>query len=168
RVAEWWIGKVDAIYRRIPDFAGFVVKADSEGRLGPATYGRTPADAANVIARALRPHGGIVFYRAFVYNHHLDWRDLKSDRAKAAYDNFHPLDGKFDDNVVIQIKNGPIDFQVREPASPLFSGLEKTNEAIELQITQEYFGQARHTVYLAPMWKNVLDTDLYAGRDGTP
>ena len=93
---------------------------------------------------------------------------MKNDRARAAYDNFHPWDGKFDDNVVIQIKNGPIDFQVREPASPLFSGLEKANEAIELQITQEYFGQARHTVYLAPMWKTVLDTDLYAGRPGTP
>ena len=123
RVAEWWRKKVDEIYRRIPDFGGFVVKADSEGRLGPSTYGRTPADAANVIARALKPHGGVVFYRAFVYNHHLDWHDLKNDRAKAAYDNFHPLDGAFDDNVIIQIKNGPIDFQVREPASPLFAGL---------------------------------------------
>ncbi|MGH9743234.1 MAG: alpha-glucuronidase family glycosyl hydrolase, partial [Candidatus Acidiferrum sp.] len=137
RVVEWWAKKVDEIYRQIPDFAGFVVKADSEGRLGPATYGRTPADAANVIARALAPHHGIVFYRAFVYNHHLDWRNLKNDRARAAYDIFHPLDGKFDDNVIIQIKYGPIDFQVREPASPLFSGLEKTNEAIELQVTQE-------------------------------
>ena len=128
RVAEWWRKKVDEIYQHIPDFGGFVVKADSEGRLGPSTYGRTPADAANVIARALKPHGGVVFYRAFVYNHHLDWRDLKNDRAKAAYDNFHPLDGAFDDNVIIQIKNGPIDFQVREPASPLFAGLHRTNE----------------------------------------
>ena len=117
------------IYRHIPDFGGFVVKADSEGRLGPSTYGRTPADAANVIARALKPHGGVVFYRAFVYNHHLDWHDLKNDRAKAAYDNFHPLDGAFDDNVIIQIKNGPIDFQVREPASPLFAGLHR-NERV--------------------------------------
>jgi alpha-glucuronidase len=162
RVADWWGKRVDAIYRQIPDFAGFVVKADSEGQLGPATYNRTPADAANVIARALKPHGGIVFYRAFVYNHHLDWRDPKADRAKAAYDNFHPLDGKFDDNVVIQIKNGPIDFQVREPVSPLISGLEKTNEALELQITQEYLGQARHLVYLPTMWKEVLDFDLHA------
>jgi alpha-glucuronidase len=163
RVSQWWSRKVEAIYRQIPDFAGFVVKADSEGRLGPATYGRTPADAANLIARALRPHGGVVFYRAFVYNHHLDWRDPKNDRAKAAYDNFHPLDGKFDENVVIQIKNGPIDFQVREPVSPLFSGLEKTNEAIELQITQEYLGQGRHLVFLPTMWKEVLDFDLHAG-----
>jgi alpha-glucuronidase len=161
RVADWWRRKFDQIYKRIPDFAGVVVKADSEGRLGPATYGRTPADAANVIARALKPHGGIVFYRAFVYNHHLDWRDPKNDRAKAAYDNFHPLDGKFDDNVIIQIKNGPIDFQVREPVSPLFGGLEKTNEAIELQITQEYLGQGRHLCFLAPMWKEVLDFDLH-------
>ena len=163
RVQAWWNRKVDEIYRLIPDFGGFVVKADSEGRLGPATYGRSPADAANVIARALKPHAGIVFYRAFVYNHHLDWRDPKNDRAKAAYDNFHPLDGKFDDNVVVQIKNGPIDFQVREPVSPLFSGLEKTNEAVEVQITQEYLGQQRHLCFLPPMWKAVLDFDLHAG-----
>jgi alpha-glucuronidase len=161
RVQQWWVKKVDEIYRLIPDFGGITVKADSEGRLGPATYGRTPADAANVIARALKPHGGIVFYRAFVYNHHLDWTNPKNDRAKAAYENFHPLDGKFDDNVVIQIKNGPIDFQVREPVSPLFGGLEKTNEAIELQITQEYLGQQRHLCFLAPMWKQVLDFDLH-------
>jgi len=168
RVAEWWSKKVDEIYRLIPDFAGVVVKADSEGRLGPATYGRTPADAANVIARALAPHHGIVFYRAFVYNHHLDWRDSKNDRAKAAYDIFHPLDGEFDDNVIIQIKHGPIDFQVREPVSPLFTGLEKTNEAIELQVTQEYTGQQRHLCFLPPMWKEVLDFDMHAGEHPTP
>jgi alpha-glucuronidase len=168
RSAEWWRKKTDEIYRLIPDFGGFVVKADSEGRLGPSTYHRTPADAANVIARALRPHSGIVFYRAFVYNHHLDWRDPKNDRAKAAYDNFHPLDGQFDDNVIVQIKHGPIDFQAREPVSPLFSALEKTNEAIELQITQEYTGQQRHLCFLDPMWKEVLDFDMHAGADRTP
>lgn len=168
RVAEWWRKKVDEIYRQIPDFGGFVVKADSEGRLGPSTYGRTPADAANVIARALKPHGGAVFYRAFVYNHHLDWRNLKNDRAKAAYDNFHPLDGSFDDNVVIQIKNGPIDFQVREPVSPLFAGLRHTNEAIELQITQEYTGQQRHLCFLVPMWKEALDFDMRVDANATP
>jgi alpha-glucuronidase len=167
-VEKWWRDRVDQIYAAIPDFGGFVVKADSEGRLGPSTYHRTPADAADVIAHALKPHGGIVFYRAFVYNHHLDWRDSKNDRAKAAYDNFHPLDGQFDDNVIVQIKYGPIDFQAREPVSPLFSGLEKTNEAIELQITQEYTGQARHLCFLAPMWKQVLDFDMHAGRDNTP
>jgi alpha-glucuronidase len=160
RVAEWWRKKVDEIYQKIPDFGGFVVKADSEGRVGPSTYGRTHADAANVIARALKPHGGVVFYRAFVYNHHLDWRDLKNDRAKAAYDNFHPLDGTFDDNAVVQIKNGPIDFQVREPVSPLFAGLRRTNEAVELQITQEYTGQQRQLCFLVPMWKEVLDFDM--------
>jgi alpha-glucuronidase len=160
RVADWWRTKVDEIYRQIPDFAGFVVKADSEGRSGPSAYGRTHADAANVIARALNPHGGIVFYRAFVYNHHLDWRNLKNDRAKAAYDNFHPLDGKFDRNVIIQIKNGPIDFQVREPVSPLFGDLKSTNKAIELQITQEYTGQQKQLCFLVPMWKEVLDFDL--------
>jgi alpha-glucuronidase len=168
RVAEWWRKKVDDIYREIPDFAGFVVKADSEGRLGPSTYNRTPADAANTIARALKPHGGIVFYRAFVYNHHLDWRDPKNDRARAAYDIFHPLDGKFDDNVIIQIKYGPIDFQAREPVSPLLGALPRTSEAIELQITQEYTGQQRHLCFLAPMWKEVLDFDMHASNRSTP
>jgi alpha-glucuronidase len=160
RVAAWWRSKVEEIYRQIPDFGAFVVKADSEGRLGPSTYGRTHADAANVIARALKPHGGVVFYRAFVYNNHLDWRNLKSDRAKAAYDNFHPLDGAFDDNAIVQIKNGPIDFQVREPVSPLFAGLRRTNQAIEFEITQEYTGQQRHLCFLVPMWKEVLDFDM--------
>src|SRR5579864_3827474 len=168
RVAEWWRTKVDEIYRQIPDFAGFVVKADSEGRSGPSAYGRTHSDAANVIARALNPHGGVVFYRAFVYNHHLDWHNPKNDRAKAAYDNFHPLDGKFDDNVIVQIKNGPIDFQVREPVSPLFAGLRSTNEAIELQITQEYTGQQKHLCFLVPMWKEVLDFDMHAAEHPTP
>ena len=167
RVADWWRTKVDEIYRQIPDFAGFVVKADSEGRSGPSAYGRTHADAANVIARALKPHGGIVFYRAFVYNHHLDWHELKNDRARAAYDNFHPLDGKFDPNVIIQIKNGPIDFQVREPVSPLFGDLESTNKAIELQITQEYTGQQKQLCFLVPMWKEVLDFDMHLP-DGQP
>jgi alpha-glucuronidase len=168
RVAEWWRSRVDELYRLIPDFGGFVVKADSEGRLGPSTYRRTPADAANVIARALRPHGGVVFYRAFVYDHHLDWHNLKNDRAKAAYDNFHPLDGAFDDNVIVQIKNGPIDFQVREPVSPLFGGLRRTNEAIELQITQEYTGQQRQLCFLVPMWKEALDFDLRIDDAATP
>src|SRR5579872_1417097 len=161
RVAAWWRQKADEIYRQIPDFAGFVVKADSEGRSGPSAYGRTHADAANVIARALKPHGGVVFYRAFVYNHHLDWHNLKNDRAKAAYDNFHPLDGKFDHNVIIQIKNGPIDFQVREPVSPLIGDLATTNKAIELQITQEYTGQQKQLCFLVPMWKEVLDSDMH-------
>jgi alpha-glucuronidase len=156
---EWWREKADEVYAAIPDFGGFVVKADSEGRPGPSSYGRTPADAANVLARALKPHGGIVFYRAFVYDHHLNWHDPKADRARAAYDIFQPLDGKFDDNVVVQIKHGPIDFQVREPVSPLFGGLQHTNTAIELQITQEYFGQGRHLVFLPPMWKEALDFD---------
>lgn len=168
RVVQWWKSKTDEIYKLIPDFAGFTVKADSEGRVGPSSYGRTPADAANVLARALAPHGGIVFYRAFVYDHHLDWRDPKADRARAAYDIFHPLDGKFDHNVIIQIKYGPIDFQAREPVSPLFGGLEKTSQAIELQVTQEYTGQQRHLVYLAPMWKEVLDFDMHAASQKTP
>jgi alpha-glucuronidase len=168
RVAAWWKNSADQIYRLIPDFGGFLIKADSEDRPGPATYGRTPADAANVIARALKRHGGVVLYRAFVYNHHLDWRDPKADRAKAAYDIFHPLDGKFDENVIIQIKNGPIDFQVREPASPLFGGLKRTNQAIELQITQEYTGQQRHLCFLVPMWKQTLDFDMRVEGRSTP
>ncbi len=168
RVAEWWKSKVDEIYRAVPDLAGFVMKADSEGRVGPSTYGRTHADAANVVARALKSHGGLIFYRGFVYDHHMDWRNPKNDRARAAYDNFKELDGKFDDNVVVQIKHGPIDFQAREPASPLFGALEKTNQAVELQITQEYFGQSRHSVFLVPMWKEALDFDLHAHGAGTP
>jgi len=168
KVVTWWKAKADEIYKLIPDFGGFTVKADSEGRPGPSSYGRTPADAANATARAVAPHGGVLFYRAFVYNHHLDWRDVKADRARAAYDIFQPLDGKIDDNVIIQIKYGPIDFQAREPVSPLFSGLEKTNQAIELQVTQEYTGQQRHLVYLAPMWKEVLDFDLHAAGGNTP
>jgi alpha-glucuronidase len=168
RVADWWKKKVDEIYRVIPDFGGFVLKADSEGRLGPSAYGRTHADAANVIARPLKAHGGLIFYRGFVYDHHMDWRNPKNDRASAAYDNFNKLDGKFEDNVVLQIKHGPIDFQVREPASPLFGALEKTNQAIELQITQEYTGQQRHLCFLIPMWKEVLDFDMHARGAGTP
>jgi len=167
-VVAWWKARADDIYKAIPDFAGFVLKADSEGRVGPSAYGRTHADAANVVARALTPHGGVIFYRGFVYDHHMDWNNPKNDRARAAYDNFHPLDGQFDDNVIVQIKHGPIDFQVREPASPLFGALERTNQAIELQITQEYMGQARHTVFLVPMWKTVLDFDLHVGAGGGP
>ena len=161
-VATWWKAKVNEIYAAIPDFGGVVIKADSEGRVGPSQYGRSQSDAANVVARALRAHGGVVLYRAFVYNNHLDWHDMKADRARAGYDIFHPLDGKFDDNVIVQIKHGPIDFQVREPVSPLFAGLPHTNEAIELQVTQEYTGQQRHLVYLVPMWKEALDTDMRA------
>jgi alpha-glucuronidase len=168
RVAVWWRKKFDEVYRLIPDFGGVVVKADSEGRLGAAIYGRSPVDAANVIAAALKSHGGIVFYRAFVYDHHLDWTNFKNDRAKAAYDIFHPLDGKFDENVILQIKNGPIDFQVREPVSPLFGGLERTNVGIEFQITQEYTGQQRHTCFLVPMWKQILDFDLRVDGRSTP
>lgn len=167
-VIAWWGKKVEEIYEQVPDFAGFLVKADSEGRPGPSQYGRTPTDAANMLARALKPHGGTLVYRAFVYNHHLDWRNLKADRARAAYDIFQPLDGKFDDNVIVQVKNGPIDFQVREPVSPVFAALRHTNQAIELQATQEYTGQQHHLVFLVPMWKEILDFDLRAANRSTP
>lgn len=163
QVAAWWRAKADEIYAAIPDFAGFVVKADSEGQPGPSKYGRSPAVAANMLAAALAPHGGIVMYRAFVYNHHLDWHDLKADRARAAYDIFHPLDGQFAPNVVVQIKNGPIDFQVREPVSPLFAGLRRTNTAVELEVTQEYMGQQHQLVYLPTQWQTYLDFDMHAG-----
>jgi len=167
-VKAWWAAKTEEIYKLIPDFAGFTVKADSEGQPGPASYGRTPADAANLLAQALASHGGVVLYRAFVYNHHLDWNDPQADRARAAYDIFHPLDGKFAANVMVQTKEGPIDFQAREPVSPLFASLEHTGQAMEVQITQEYTGQQRHLVYLAPMWKEVLDFDMRANNRSTP
>jgi alpha-glucuronidase len=168
KVAEWWRTTTDGIYKAIPDIGGFVLKADSEGRLGPSAYGRSHADAANVVARALAPHNGLFFYRGFVYDNHMYCNNPKNDRARAAWDNFHALDGQFDDNVIIQIKNGPIDFQVREPASPLFGALEKTNQAIEVQITQEYNGQARFLMYEVPMWKETLEFDMHAGLRPTP
>jgi alpha-glucuronidase len=167
-VVAWWQKKVDEIYTLIPDFGGFTVKADSEGRVGPSKYGRSPADAANVLARALAPHHGVVLYRGFVYNNHLDWRDPKADRARAGVDNFQRYDGKFEPNVIIQIKEGPIDFQAREPVSPLFAALHHTNEAIETETTQEYTGQQRHMVWLPSMWKWVLDTDLRVDGRGSP
>jgi alpha-glucuronidase len=168
KVAGWWKSRLDDLYRAVPDLGGVVLKADSEGRVGPSTYGRTHADAANVLARALKPHDGMLLYRGFVYDHHMDWNNPKNDRGRASYDNFHDLDGKFDDNVVIQIKHGPIDFQVREPASPLFGALEKTNQAIELQVTQEYFGQSKHMVFLVPMWKEALDFDMQVRQASRP
>ncbi|KAF2263323.1 alpha-glucuronidase [Lojkania enalia] len=159
-VDVWWANVTNKIYSRVSDFAGFLVKANSEGQPGPLTYNRTLADGANMFARALKPHGGIVMFRAFVYDHHLTPSNWKNDRANAAVEFFKDLDGKFDDNVVVQIKYGPIDFQVREPPSPLFSALRKTNTAIELQVTQEYLGHQDHLVYLAPMWKEILEFDL--------
>ncbi len=161
KVAAWWKDKTDEIYKLIPDLGGIVLKADSEGRVGPSTYGRTHADAANVIARALKPHGGVLTYRGFVYNHKMDWRDLKNDRARAAYDNFAKLDGQFDDNVFVQIKVGPIDFQVREPVSPLFGALKHTNQTMEFQVTQEYTGQQRHLCFLLPMWEQLINFDMH-------
>ncbi|QEO08961.1 alpha-glucuronidase [Protaetiibacter larvae] len=156
RVASWWAEATHRVYATIPDFGGYLVKADSEGQPGPFAYGRTHADGANLLARALAPHGGMVHWRAFVYNHHQDWRDRRTDRARAAYDHFTPLDGLFDDNVVVQIKYGPMDFQTREPVSPLFSGLNRTRQALELQVTQEYTGHQLHAVYLGVQWAEIL------------
>ncbi|MDK2823696.1 MAG: alpha-glucuronidase [Clostridia bacterium] len=167
RVKKWWKEMVENIYRYIPDFGGFLVKADSEFRPGPFTYGRNHAEGANMLAEALKPHGGLVFWRAFVYNCMVDWRDRTQDRAKAAYENFKPLDGQFMDNVVLQIKYGPMDFQIREPVSPLFGAMEKTNVALELQITQEYTGQQKDLCYLPTMWKEILDFDTYAKGKGS-
>ncbi|HWU56125.1 MAG TPA: alpha-glucuronidase family glycosyl hydrolase [Rhizomicrobium sp.] len=161
-VQAWWKKEADSIYRRIPDFGGFVVKANSEGQPGPRDYNRTQAEGANVIADALAPHGGIVFWRAFVYSE----KD-PTDRAKQAYNEFKPLDGKFRDNVFVQTKNGAIDFQPREPAHPMFGAMPKTNLALEVQITKEYLGQTTHLVYLPVLFKEVLDWDTFAKGKGS-
>lgn len=159
KVAEWWKKKAKEIYKLIPDFGGFLVKANSEGEPGPMDYGRTHVDGANMLAAALQPHGGIVMWRSFVYSAAApdDNPDKAHDRANQAYDEFIRFDGMFADNVIIQIKNGPIDFQPREPVSPLFFALKKTKMMAEFQITQEYTGGSLQTCYLAPMWKEFLD-----------
>jgi alpha-glucuronidase len=159
-VVRWWKNKAKEIYTLIPDFGGFLVKANSEGQSGPQDYGRTHVDGANMLADALKPYKGIVMWRAFVYS------PTQEDRAKQAYNEFVPFDGQFRDNVIIQIKNGPVDFQPREPFSPLFGALQHTPEMIEFQITQEYLGFSNHLVYLAPLFKETLDSDTYAGGEG--
>ena len=161
-VADWWADAAARVYAAIPDFGGFLVKADSEGQPGPFAYGRDHADGANVLARALAPYGGTVHWRAFVYNHHQDWRDRRTDRARAAYDHFTPLDGKFDENVVVQVKFGPLDFQVREPVSPVLTAMPRTRLALELQVTQEYTGQQKHVYYLPEQWSEVLGWEPWA------
>jgi len=161
-VQNFWKKKMEEVYTAVPLLGGFLVKADSEGRPGPFTYGRNHAEGANMLARAIAPYGGKIIWRCFVYNCSQDWRDRKTDRAKAGYDNFMPLDGQFADNVILQIKNGPMDFQVREPVSPLFSGLKATNMMLEVQAAQEYTGQQKHLCYLIPMWKEVLNFKTYA------
>lgn len=166
-VRRWWRDAASAIYRVIPEFGGFVVKADSEYRPGPFTYGRTHVEGANMLAEALSPFGGTVFWRCFVYQVDRDWRDRRSDRAREAYDHYRPLDGQFWDNVVLQVKNGPMDFQVREPVSPLLGAMSRTNLALELQITQEYTGQQRDLCYLIPQWKDVLGFDTFAPEPGS-
>lgn len=167
KVRAWWKEAVKEIYKIIPYFGGFLVKADSEGRPGPFTYGRNHADGANMLAEALAPYGGLVIWRCFVYNCHQDWRDRKTDRARAAYDHFMPLDGKFADNVILQIKNGPMDFQIREAVSPLLGAMPHTNQLLEFEITQEYTGQQKQLCYLVPLWKEVLDFDTYAKGEGS-
>ncbi|QIG88330.1 alpha-glucuronidase [Chryseobacterium sp. POL2] len=160
-VKVWWKDKTSEIYKLIPDFGGFLVKANSEGQPGPQDYGRTHADGANMMADVLKPFGGIVMWRAFVYN------PTPEDRAKQAYNEFVPLDGKFRDNVIIQIKNGPVDFQPREAFSPLFGAMKKTSKMVEFQITQEYLGFSNHLVFLAPLFKETLDSDTYAFGKGS-
>ncbi|MBN2806543.1 MAG: alpha-glucuronidase [Prolixibacteraceae bacterium] len=161
-VQQWWKNKANEIYAIIPDFGGFLVKANSEGQPGPQDYKRTHAEGANMLARALAPHGGVVMWRAFVYSH-----EVPVDRALQAYNEFKPLDEDFDDNVFVQVKNGPIDFQPREPFHPLFGAMEQTPIMMEFQITQEYLGCATHLVYLAPLFKEVLDADTYAKGKGS-
>ncbi|MBN1116180.1 MAG: alpha-glucuronidase [Bacteroidales bacterium] len=161
-VKQWWKDKVDEIYESIPDFGGFLVKANSEGQPGPQNYDRSHAEGANMLAEALAPHGGIVMWRAFVYSH-----EAPDDRAKQANNEFVPLDGQFNDNVMIQVKNGAIDFQPREPFHPLFGSMPNSSLALELQITQEYLGQGTHLAYLAPLYKECLDSDTYKTGKGT-
>lgn len=161
-VRKWWADKTKEIYSLIPDFGGFLVKANSEGEPGPQDYGRNHADGANMLAEALKPYDGIVLWRAFVYK-----ADPKADRFKAALEEFGDLDGKFDKKVIVQVKNGPIDFQPREPFSPLFGKMPKTPLAVEFQITQEYLGFATHMVYEAPLFKECLESDTYAKGKGT-
>ena len=161
-VAAWWKAKADEIYRAIPDFGGFLVKANSEGQPGPQDYGRTHADGANMLAAAVKPHGGIVMWRAFVYAH-----DNPDDRAKQAYDDFKPLDGRFADNVLVQVKNGAIDFQPREPFHPLFGAMPRTPLMMEFQITKEYLGQSTHLTYLGPLFEETLKSDTFAHGKGS-
>jgi alpha-glucuronidase len=156
KVIAWWEEQTALVYRYIPDLRGFLIKADSEGEGGPFQYGRTPAEGANMLARALKPLGGECIWRCFVYNCTQDWRDRTFDRARAAYDNFKPLDGLFAENVILQIKHGPYDFQVREPVSPLFGALTKTRYTMELQITQEYTGQQIDLCYMPWMWQDLM------------
>ena len=151
KVIRWWKNKVKEIYRIIPDFGGFLVKANSEGQPGPCDFGRTHAEGANMLADALKPYKGIVMWRAFVYS------PSDADRAKQAYLEFEPLDGQFRNNVIVQVKNGPIDFQPREPYSPLFSAMQHTPLMAEFQVTQEYLGHSNHLAYLAPMWKEFFE-----------
>lgn len=160
-VQQWWKQKVDQIYKHIPDFGGFLVKANSEGQPGPADYNRTHAQGANVLARALKPYGGILMWRAFVYSAE------QEDRFREGYDEFVPLDGEFADNVILQVKNGPIDFQPREPFHPLFGALPETNTMLELQITQEYFGFSNHLAYMGPYYEEALTSDTYAKGEGS-
>lgn len=160
-VRKWWAEKADEIYEMIPDFGGFLVKADSEGQPGPFAYNRNHAEGANVLAEAVEPHGGVVIWRAFVYS------PEQEDRFREAYDEFVPLDGDFNDNVILQVKNGPIDFQLREPFSPLFGAMENTNTMLELQITQEYFGFSYHLAYQGTLFEEALDSDTYAKGEGS-
>src|SRR5438552_11555407 len=162
RVRAWWAAKADEIYRAIPDFGGFVVKANSEGQPGPQDYHRTHADGANLLADALAPHGGIVMWRAFVYR-----SEVPTDRVMQAADEFVPLDGAFRKNVLLQVKNGPLDFQPREPFHPLFGAMPHTPLMMEVQITKEYLGQDTHLAFLAPLWEEVLNADTYARGPGT-
>ena len=161
-VQQWWKAKAAEVYKFIPDFGGFLVKANSEGQPGPQDYGRTHADGANMLADAVQPFGGMVVWRAFVYSH-----EQPDDRAKQAFDEFVPLDGKFRDNVMVQVKNGAIDFQPREPFHPLFGAMPKTPLAMEFQITKEYLGFATHLVYLGSFFEEVLRADTYRPRQGS-
>lgn len=162
-VVSWWNAQTSEVYRHIPDFSGFLVKADSEFNGGPSAIGRSQAEGANMLARAVAPYGGVVYWRCFIYDCVQDWRDTAIDRPKAPYDLFKTLDGGFDSNVILQVKNGPSDFQVREPLSPLLGGMENTREALELQITQEYTGQQIDIYNWAVQWQEILESQVDEG-----
>lgn len=161
KVINWWKDKMKEVFTKVPALGGFLVKADSEGRPGPFTYGRTQADGANMLADIVKEYNAIIIWRCFVYNCKQDWRDYKTDRARAGYDNFIQMDGDYHENVILQIKNGPMDFQIREPISPLLGGLKKTNQMLEVQVAQEYTGHQIDVCYLMPMFKEILSFKTY-------
>ena len=164
-VGKWWTDQLKLVYEYVPDLLGVLVKADSEGRPGPFTYGRNHAEGANMLARAIKPFGGLVIWRCFVYNSQQNWRDKSTDRPKFPYESYHYLDDEFDENVILQVKYGPYDFQVREAVSPLLGAMEKTQEGLEFQLAQEYTGHQIDLFFMPPLWREIFDFDTKIGKN---